>query len=100
MLRLRAAEPPAPATPEGWRQRLGGWSDGLWTPWRVAYAGVLAAWVLIAILRLLTLPLLLASDGGTPAMAQTSQTPAPADACPAQRTFLLTRNGTLDPSWQ
>ena len=97
VLRLRAAEPTA--LPQNWRHRLDGVFGGPWHPWRVAYAGVLAAWAVIVVLHLLTLPLLPASAGQT-SIAQTSQPPAPADAPTLDRTFLLTRNNTLDPTWQ
>ena len=97
VLRLRAAEPTAP--PRNWRHRLDGVFGGPWHPWRVAYVGVLAAWVVIAVLRLLTWPLLPVSPGQS-SVAQASQTPAPADIYPPERTFLLTRNNSLDPAWQ
>jgi hypothetical protein len=97
VLRLRDAQPGAP--PQRWWRWPGGVFGGPWHPWRVAYAGVLAAWAVIVVLHLLTLPLLPASAGQT-SIAQTSLSPAPADAPMLDRTFLLTRNNTLDPAWQ
>ena len=98
VLRLRAAEPAATPPAHGLRQRLAGMFGGPWRPWRVAYAGVLSAWVVIAVLRLLTLPLLPASARSS-SVVQTRQTSPPADVPMFDRTFLLTRNNDLDPAW-
>ena len=97
VLRLRAAGPVAPPT-HGLRQRLAGVFGHPRHPWRVAYAGVLAAWVLIVVFHLLTLPLLPASTGH-PSLAQASQTAASTGIYPLEPTFLLTRNNSLDPAW-
>lgn len=94
MRRLHAAAPPSPARQP--RSRAVGWWLGGW-PWRswpLAYAGLLAAWVLILALRLLT-------PSGPPPVARsaTVQTdlasanaPVLAGTLAAERTIFLTRN--------
>ncbi len=95
VLRLRAAGPPAPAPLPGWRQRLGRVFGGPWHPWRVAYAGVAALWVLNGVFWLLTPP----PPPIPPAIALANQPPSPADTFAADRTFLLSRHNALEASF-
>ncbi len=94
MQRLHSAVPSAPK--EGRRQWLmGEWLGGLfWRPWPVAYAGLLAIWVLILALRLMTPPEP-AADADT-IIARTATAPAEAPAfastIAAERMSLLVGN--------
>jgi hypothetical protein len=94
MRRLHGAVPVARTEPRP-RRDAGGWFGGLaWRPWPLAYAGLLAAWVLIFALRLTT-----PREPKPATSVATVQTdPAPADApalagtLAAERSFYLTRN--------
>lgn len=94
MRRLHAAAPPVQKKRWTWRS-ASGWLDG-WScqPWPLAYAGLLAAWTLILVLRLLT-----PSDPEVASPVSTAKidhalTDAPAfvGTLAAERTFLLAHN--------
>ncbi len=86
--RLRVAEPlPTPG--------LRGWWQAALRPWPLAYAGLLAAWLLILTLRLATPSVPSASLH--PSSTARNPEPASLGNLSLDRAFLLTRNNPSDP---